>query len=137
MDLGGLRLFSMLSRRMDWLGDRQRVLAQNIANADTPGYLPRDLKDLSFRSLLQPRPSARVDLAATDPMHRPGAVTRPAYGERTVREDELVTLSGNAVELEDELRKVSETSVDYQTMTNLYRKHVELIKTALGRGGAV
>jgi len=46
-----------------------------------------------------------------------------------------VTLSGNAVDLEGELRKVSETSMDYQAMVNLYRKHVSMLRTAIGRNG--
>ena len=137
MNLGNLNVFSAFSRRMDWLGDRQRVLAQNVANANTPDYAARDVKALSFRSMLNPQASARVDLASTDPTHRAGRQTRSPHGERDVRDANIVTLSGNAVELETEMEKVAETAMDYQTMTNLYRRHVDMLKTAIGRGGAV
>ena len=43
-----LGIFSKLATRMAWLGRRQQVLAQNIANADTPNYKPMDLKPLDF-----------------------------------------------------------------------------------------
>jgi flagellar basal-body rod protein FlgB len=43
----------MISRRMDWLSQRQTVLSQNVANADTPNYQPRDLKTLDFRAELR------------------------------------------------------------------------------------
>ena len=122
---------------MDWLGDRQRVLAQNVANANTPDYVSRDVKPLSFRSLLKPQPSGRVELTSTDPSHKAGRQTRTPYGEKDTRDANIVTLSGTAVELETELQKVAETGMDYQTMTNLYRRHVEMIKTAIGRGGAI
>ena len=51
MDLTQIPLFEMLTRRMSWLNERQKVLAQNIANADTPHYVPRDLEPLDFESL--------------------------------------------------------------------------------------
>jgi flagellar basal-body rod protein FlgB len=54
-----------------------------------------------------------------------------------MRDANVVTLSGNAVELETELQKVAETGMDYQTMSNLYRRNVEMLKTAIGRGGAM
>src|SRR5690606_18697091 len=38
MDLSGMTLFDMARQKMSWLGQRQAVLAQNIANSDTPGY---------------------------------------------------------------------------------------------------
>jgi flagellar basal-body rod protein FlgB len=38
--------------------------------------------------------------------------------------------------LEEQLVKVAETQMDYQTMTNLYRKHMQMFRIALGRGGS-
>ena len=135
MNLGKNQLFSALSRRMDWLGDRQRVLAQNVANANTPDYAPRDLKPMSFRSMVQE--PGKVELAATDPGHKAPLRTRTPYADKDERNANIVTLSGNAVELETELQKVAETGMDYQTMSNLYRRNVEMLKTAIGRGGGM
>ena len=52
MDLSQIPLFAALSKRMSWLADRQAVLAQNVANADTPGYAARDLREPDFRKYL-------------------------------------------------------------------------------------
>ena len=52
MELDKLSLFSVIKRRLAWLGHRQEVLAQNIANADTPKYKPMDLTQQSFRKML-------------------------------------------------------------------------------------
>ncbi|MEK9647431.1 MAG: hypothetical protein VW547_17980 [Alphaproteobacteria bacterium] len=53
MDLPNPRLFSMTAKKLDWLSKRQIVLSQNLANADTPSYAPRDLKPLGFGDLLR------------------------------------------------------------------------------------
>lgn len=137
MNLANLQLFSALTRRMNWLGDRQRVLAQNIANANTPDYMPHDLKPMNFRSLVQPERSTAVTLAATDGAHLSGRrATSAAFRQKETSDAESLTLSGNAVDLESDLQKVAETGMDYQTMSNLYRRQIEMMKTALGRGGS-
>lgn len=132
MDLTQMPLFKMLGTRMRWLNERQRVLAQNVANADTPGYRAMDLREPDFRGMLR---DARGDLrmAATGSGHM-AAGKRSSAGFRVdeVRDDYEATPNGNAVVLEEEMMKVTETAADYQMMTNLYKKHVQLIKTAIG-----
>ena len=132
---GKLSIFEVIARRMDWLGQRQNVLAQNIANSDTPGYEPQDMKDGPFGRLLA-RKLAPVAPASTRPSHLEGqtAVPRPVGSEDQGERFETAP-SGNAVVLEEQLVRVAETQMDYQTMTNLYRKHLGMIRTALGRGG--
>lgn len=133
---GKINIFDALVRRMSWLGQRQQVLTQNLANADTPDYVPQDLKDGPFARLLTRR-LAPVEPATTDPAHLRGAPqgpARPAEGADQ-RERFETAPSGNAVVLEEQLIKVAETQMDYQTMTNLYRKHIQMLRTALGRGG--
>ena len=46
-------LFDLISARAGWLAQRQAVLGQNVANADTPGFRPLDLAPASFERLLQ------------------------------------------------------------------------------------
>src|SRR3546814_12729262 len=62
-------LFSLLGKRMDWLGQRQKVLAQNIANADTPDYVPRDLKPQEFRRMVERPSTATLPPTAPRPGH--------------------------------------------------------------------
>jgi flagellar basal-body rod protein FlgB len=130
-----ISIFDALVRRMTWLGQRQQVLAQNIANSDTPDFVPQDLKDGPFGRLLARR-LAGLEPAATHPAHlhgtRPDALRR---ADSTNQRERFETApSGNAVVLEEQLIKVAETQMDYQTMTNLYRKHIQLLRAALGRG---
>ena len=53
MRLDDIPLFAMLKGRMTYLSARQRVIAENVANADTPGFTPRDIKAPSFEQTLR------------------------------------------------------------------------------------
>lgn len=134
MDLGSLSVFRALQGRMRWLNERQEVLAQNVANADTPHYQSRDLKPLNFRDLLRGRES-ELRLEVSHPAHiappRDVGARRPS-AQPTKFES---SPTGNGVLLEEEMLKVAQTAHDYQLMTNLYAKSLGMIKTALGRGG--
>jgi flagellar basal-body rod protein FlgB len=135
MDLSQLPIFSALTRKLSWLSQRQKVLAQNISNADTPDYRPHDLKPLNFDRLVQGT-ARRIDVRLTNPLHL-GPASRPDGGrsrEQVQRRTYEVAPDGNAVVLEEQMAKVAQTAVEFQLATNLYRKHVTLIKTVLGRG---
>jgi flagellar basal-body rod protein FlgB len=136
MDYHKIPLLSALVNRMDWLGQRQRVLAENVANADTPGYQPRDLKPQSFSDLLGDA-RGRLGMAATSPRHlAPGAASGGGEAPRKVDRGAYETApAGNAVILEQQLMRVADTQLQHQTITSLYRKHVGMLKLALGRGG--
>ena len=131
---GKLNVFQAIARKMDWLGQRQQVLSQNIANADTPDYVPQDLKGGPFRRLLARKLEA-VQPVATNPMHiKFDARNSDPFDTAEQRRSYEVAPDGNAVVLEEQLIKVSQTQMDYQTMSNLYRKHLNMIRTALGQG---
>ncbi len=134
MDLGKLPLITMITTRMAWLGQRQQVLAKNIANAGTPSYTPLDLKPLDFHGLVRSA-ARRFDLATTNARHLTAA--RPAATFRVVAQKTIdgTTPSGSRVVLEEQLSQVAQTVMSYRVMTSLYRKHVNMIRTALGRGG--
>ena len=138
MDLTKIPLLSALSKRMDWLNQRQRVLAENVANANTPNFKPRDLAEQNFRDLLAGGTGGgggmkRLAMAGTDSGHIAG---RPAPAAGTVQGKPTdVSPSGNAVNLEEELMKVAETQASYTLMTNLYRKQISMLRTAIGRHG--
>ena len=133
MDLSRLNLFSKFVQRMNWLGERQKVLAQNVANADTPGYVARDIRPFEFRV-----PGAtgrgRIGLAQSNPAHAAGSETGMAQGGLTAKQKET-TLSGNSVTLDHELMKSADTAMDYQLVTNLYRKQIGMFRAVLTRGG--
>lgn len=133
---------------MSWLGRRQEVLTQNIANADTPDYRAQDIKDTQFKAMLKAGTSP-VKLATTEVGHIPmtgAAQMTPTSagqpnlgGDRDLRPFKVkpegdVGPTGNTVDLETDVVKVSETAAEYQLITSLYRKHINMIRLALGRG---
>ena len=133
MNLNKIPLFAMLNERMSWLNQRQQVLANNIANADTPGYKPNDLAPVNFEKLAR-NASRGIALASTDAAHLASGAR--ASGPFRITEQEGVyemTPSGNAVVLEEQLMKVSQTVMDHRIMAGLYSKHLGMLKMALGR----
>lgn len=131
-------LFDLISGRQQWLSRRQAVLTQNVANADTPRYEPLDLKPARAAELRRQGAGgmAGVGLARTALVHLAGSA--PRANEPRAREvDGFETApSGNAVVLDEQLQKLGETQLGYELATNLYRRHVGLLKTALGTSGA-
>jgi flagellar basal-body rod protein FlgB len=127
-------LFKALAAKMDYLNQRQKVIAQNIANANTPGYKPNDLSPVDFGAVLaQTTGDATVRPVTTNPMHMtPGgnALADPKVVQN--KKPYEVTPTGNAVIMEEQMVASSETMTDYNLMTNLYLKNVNMIKTALG-----
>lgn len=134
MDLTKIPFFELINKRLAWLSQRQDVLAENIANVNTPGFQARDLKEPTFAELLRGTDS-RARMAVTQAGHIGGAAQAGAYKVVADR-SAAPTLNGNAVDMEAELMKVSKTGIDYQFAINLYKKQIGMIKTALGRGGA-
>jgi flagellar basal-body rod protein FlgB len=132
MDLGRIPLFQAMAKKMAWLGERQQVLAQNVANLDTPGFVPQDLKKPDFRALVAGA-SGHLPLAGTQPMHLAGTRGQGTTARVADAKGSERAPSGHAVQLESEMMKVSETASDYAVMTNLYRRHLGMVKAALGR----
>lgn len=128
---GKFNIFQILGKRMEWLTQRQQVLAQNIANADTPEYVPRDLNEAEFSRVLRNRLTP-VAPAATHPEHLRGTAVSGGPA-RPVRQSSAyeTSPSGNAVILEEQLIKISDTKSDYSMMTNLYRKHMDMVRMAI------
>ena len=131
------RLFSLLSARQSWLGDRQTVLARNIANADTPGFHPQDLSEAEFRrKAARPRaPMLPVAMALSNPAHLP-ATRNPATPDAKPHSSNgwEISLSGNAVVLEEQAETMAKTQIDHQLGNDLYRKYVQMWRTAVGSG---
>jgi flagellar basal-body rod protein FlgB len=132
MDLDKINLVKAITRRMDWLGERQRVLAENVANADTPGYKPKDLKQVSFGELVRGS-QLSGGVAATQAGHFRGLSGRASDNWRTSRPGGYETSpNGNSVNLEQQMMNVAETQAEHGLMTNLYRKQIGMLRKALG-----
>ena len=130
MPVSDIPLFSMLRTRMQWHQERQKVLAENVANADTPNFRTRDLKPLDFGSQVQAAGQVRV--ASTNPAHITGSAGVSTFATAgNGRYD--VKPAGNAVNLEDEMMKVAANQMDYQAAISLYSRSMGLFRTALGK----
>jgi len=131
-----IALFRGIGARMNFLNQRQRVIAQNISNADTPGYRPQDLRPVDFSAVLGDvtRGSGRmsVKLNTTNGQHLPPANQVEDPQARKQRETYEVAPAGNAVIMEEQLLNAGQTVGGYNLMANLYEKNVGLLKIAIG-----
>ena len=121
-------LMQALKTRMQYQQSRQKVLAENVANADSPGFRPVDLKPPSVDPA-----RTRVALAQTSAGHMSLAGANGGFDGTGAPRFET-TPNGNAVNLEDEMLKVAQNQSDYQLAASLYSKGLGLMKIAIGKG---
>lgn len=135
MDLNKLSIFKMMGDKMAWDSQRQAVLSQNIANADTPGYQAQDLAPYDFKAALRDAP--QLQMLTSDPGHLGnGESGRSPFHSGVERTPYETKPDGNAVSLEDQLNRMGQNNIDFQAVTNLLRSQIGMLKTALGRGGS-
>ena len=143
MDIGEIPLFAMLRSRLGYLSERQRVISENVANADTPGYGPRDLKPFSFQAHVKAAsgpsaPSAAEGMAVTQPGHiQAGGGKRGLTNavKPTKAQDSEMTLDRNSVVLEEEMMKLTQARMDYDAAVGFYQKSLDMLKLATRRPG--
>jgi flagellar basal-body rod protein FlgB len=130
MDYSKLTLFHGLAERMRYIAERQGVLAQNIANVNTPGYIAKDLKPVDFAKVLTHH-EAKLGMAITNPGHVQPALQSNFQEVKKKRSFET-TINGNNVVLEEQMQKLSENDGNFQQTSALYKKMVGLVKLATG-----
>jgi flagellar basal-body rod protein FlgB len=130
MPISDIPILSMLRTRMQWHQERQRVLAENVANADTPNYRARDLAPLNFENTLR---TVSLSMVRTDPGHVGGAGGSGSQFADDKDPHYEVRPRGNAVEHEDEMLKLAGNQMDYDAVTSIYTHSINLIKTAIGK----
>ncbi|MEK9722377.1 MAG: flagellar basal body rod protein FlgB [Rhodospirillaceae bacterium] len=132
-EVGDLTLFQAVKKRLNWLAQRQEVLSQNIANADTPKYRASDLRPYDFKELLR-REGAQLNMVATGSNHLPGRQKRIRDFAAEQGKPFETAPAGNNVVLEEQMAKVGETGTSYKMTTGLYKKHLAMLRMALGGG---
>ncbi len=137
--LEGMSLFKGLGQKMGFLTMQQRVISQNITHADTPGYNAREVQSPNFKATMarymnttQIQQGKKLNMEATNGQHMTGklSVGRAPNGEE-YREVYEVAPGENAVVLEEQMIKSSEAAMQYQLTTNLYAKHIDMLRTAM------
>lgn len=128
MDVIGNSPVSLAERRLAWLDVRQRLLSQNVANADTPGFRPSDA--VPFQAVLA-RSLVGAALTTTDARHLvPARAATLSVQDRRVAER---TPNGNAVSLDEQAIRISETDQAHALAMGLHRKYIGLFRMTLGR----
>ncbi len=134
MDIDKITLSDMAMAKLDWASKRARVIAQNVANADTPGYKAQDLDKFTFKDAL--RAATSVAVARTHPQHLKGTI--PEQSRFVVRKIKTSEESpdGNNVVLEEQMQKISDAKGAYSTAVTLMSAEDRLMKLAIGKTGS-
>ncbi len=130
MDLKNLSVFGYAKQNMDYLTARQKVIAGNIANATTPGYLARELEKPNFDNDVK---EERLQMTLTNPKHMSGIAENTTQQNLKVyipRPTSALTIDGNGVILEDQMNEASKTSSEYNRMITLYNKYKTILQLA-------
>jgi flagellar basal-body rod protein FlgB len=133
MNPADIPLFAMLRGRLGYLSQRQRVIAENVANSDTPGYRPSDLKPFNFQAQVQAQAGGAGVQAVTQPGHMQAAGARAGAGpalKPVKTQDSEITLDGNGVVLEEEMMKLTDARMNYDAAIGFYQKSLNLLRMA-------
>jgi flagellar basal-body rod protein FlgB len=137
MNFSGIPLLSMLKSKMHYVSQRQTLLAQNVANADTPGYAPKDLKPFSFDDAIQrTQGGGALQVARTNAAHLSLGSTGSGEFDAQSAPDSEVRLDGNHVVLEDQMMKLTQAKMDYDAAVGFYQQSLQLLQTAIKKPGS-
>jgi len=124
-------IVDLMKDKLSYLGQRQAVLAQNVANANTPGYKAKEITP--FKSFAEEMKSASNSMAVTDNKHIvPASLSGSNAVSKKMRSFEVVP-SGNSVDLEQQMMEVSSTTMEYQADTSILHKFMSLFRLAIGK----
>jgi flagellar basal-body rod protein FlgB len=133
--ISDMPMLSALRTKMQWHQERQRVLAENVSNSDTPNFKPRDLVAPKFDSTGNPGVGAAM--GSLPMMKAAGTNILPTGGSNSFGQNGRVGYetrpAGNAVNLEDEMLKSSANQMDFAAASSLYTRSLGLLKTAIGK----
>jgi len=135
MTIENIGLFQAMSAKMNYLAERQKVISQNVANADTPGYTSQDLKKVDFGKMVEKVTKSHkgISMETSNAGHILPASEAIPPKEAKNKSPYEVSPDGNAVILEEQMIRASQTQMDYSLMLNLYRNNVDMLRTSLGR----
>ncbi len=132
MDTNEPAINVMMKGHMKYMGNRQTVIAQNIANIDTPGYKARELAPLDFKKLVDMQ-NNHLPMRVTSPTHLSGTLpdTSDFKSDKDRNTFETRPTQNNVV-LEDQMGKLSDTGAEFQLSSTMYKKFTTLYRTAAG-----
>ncbi|MBI1275811.1 flagellar basal body rod protein FlgB [bacterium] len=130
MDFSSTGLVRLMEAKMNYQAERQDVLAQNVANADTPGYRAKDIAEPDFSAMIPNH--HRLAMAQTSPEHKGGAYfMAPTYDPEQMRKSFEIKPVKNSINLEEQMENVSHNAFAYQMSTTLYKKSADLFRISV------
>lgn len=136
MGMADLPLLSQLKGRLSWLDERQRVIAQNVANSSTPGYAARDLAQPADFAAAMRAGTGGLQMTRTSAAHIAAPTGAVAHFSSQAAPDSETTLDGNSVVVEEQMLKMSESRMAYDAAIGLYQKSMTMLRMAAKRPGA-
>ncbi len=133
MNSQGINLLDALQSRMRWLSGRQKVVAENVANASTPGFKPKDLQAQDFGALMKGEAAAggQLGLAPTSGGQFIQAEGfKPGAARQVTSLDSETTMDGNSVVLEEQMLKMAESRMQFEAAVGFYEKSLNMIRMA-------
>lgn len=134
--LDALPLLDRLSFMANHAGARHRLLAENIAQANTPGYRAHDLAPFA-EMMARDAPGAAPGTVTAARMTRPGhadaaqSSVPSAFVPREI--DAPAAPNGNSVIVEEQMLRAAEAESQHRLALRLYAKSAELMRLGLGR----
>jgi len=119
-------VLQLASQSAQWLSARQALIANNVANANTPGYRAVDLQP--FSAVLD---ATQVTMVATNPGHMTPTNDGFAAARAVETDPSDETVSGNSVRLEQEMMNLGEVNRAYTMGTNIKRAIHQMMMSVL------
>jgi len=146
MDLNAIPLFGLLQTKLGYLSERERVIAQNVANASTPGFTPKDLKPFAQQPGINNNNSSdkhtvAMSAAQTDSGHMTASTDSSGPSRKAINYVSVVapdsesTLDGNQVVLEEQMLKMNEARNEYDAAVGFYQKAMGMLHIAVQKPG--
>lgn len=124
----------LLEKVLDMRAKNQQIIGSNIANAETPGY---SAKSFEFEDQLQAAmSSSKVPASTTHPAHIPLGTTslELVQGSISVKKDETGIGDENSVSVDEEMIKLSENEILYETAITMLKKKLSMLKYTIAGG---
>lgn len=136
MALNDVSLFEVLKTKLKWHQKRQTVLAQNVANADTPNYRASDLA--KFEIAVPGVAGSALAMQQTSAKHMGIGSGSGRHGQNTIEERADTSFevrpSRNAVSVDEQMAKMSDNAMGYHETAALMKRVVNMYKTATSKG---
>ena len=130
MDMFDLSIVKLAKNKLDYLSERQQVIASNVANVNTPGYLAKDVEEPDFAGMVKSS-TAQMKMTVTNPKHMAAApVQGGMYKIYTPKPDTALTIDGNGVHIEDQLNEAAKVKSQHEQVLTIYNKYKSMLQTA-------